>query len=74
MKKLNLHYVTMTNYDENFSGVNVIYDKPNLHDTLGEVISKTGRTQLRIAETEKYPMLPSFLTVEEKCLLKVKLD
>ena len=34
MKKLNLHYVTMTNYDENFSGVNVIYDKPNLHDTL----------------------------------------
>ena len=60
MNKLNLHYVTMTNYDENFSGVNVIYDKPNLHDTLGEVISKTGRTQLRIAETEKYPHVTFF--------------
>ena len=60
MKKLNLHFVTMTNYDENFSGVNVIYDKPNLHDTLGEVISKAGRTQLRIAETEKYPHVTFF--------------
>ena len=64
----------MTNYDEKFEGVNVIYDKPNLQMTFGEVISKTGRTQLRIAETEKYPTLLSSSTVEEKCLLKVKLD
>jgi 2,3-bisphosphoglycerate-independent phosphoglycerate mutase len=50
----------MTNYDEKFEGVHVIYDKPNLIKTLGEVISSSGRSQLRIAETEKYPHVTFF--------------
>lgn len=60
MSVLALHYVTMTNYDETFQGVQVIYDKPNLERTLGEVISAAGRTQIRIAETEKYPHVTFF--------------
>lgn len=57
---LSLHYVTMTNYDDSFEGVHVIYDKPNLEDTLGETISNAGKTQVRIAETEKYPHVTFF--------------
>ncbi len=55
-----LHYVTMTNYDDSFKGVHVIYDKPNLEGTLGETISEAGKTQIRIAETEKYPHVTFF--------------
>ncbi|WP_421754787.1 2,3-bisphosphoglycerate-independent phosphoglycerate mutase [Croceimicrobium sp.] len=62
MKKLNLHYVTMTRYDDTFKGVKVIYEKDNLSDTLGEVISKAGKTQVRIAETEKYPHVTFFFS------------
>jgi 2,3-bisphosphoglycerate-independent phosphoglycerate mutase len=40
MYKLNLHYVTLTNYDDSFVGVNVIFDKDNLVNTLGEIVSK----------------------------------
>ena len=54
MKKIPLHYVTMTRYDDNFKGLNIAYDKPNVENTLGEVIAKKGLKQLRIAETEKY--------------------
>jgi 2,3-bisphosphoglycerate-independent phosphoglycerate mutase len=57
-----LHYVTMTNYDERFEGVHVLYDKPNLVNTLGETVSAQGRTQLRMAETEKYPHVTFFLS------------
>jgi 2,3-bisphosphoglycerate-independent phosphoglycerate mutase len=57
---LPLHYVTMTNYDDSFKGVHVIYDKPNLKQTLGETISAAGKTQVRIAETEKYPHVTFF--------------
>ena len=53
MKKLNLHYTTMTNYDDTFQNVNVIFDKDNLHNTLGEVLADNGLSQIRIAETEK---------------------
>lgn len=60
MKKLDLHYVTMTNYDDSFSHVNVIYDKDNLTETLGETLAKNGKTQIRIAETEKYPHVTFF--------------
>ena len=60
MKKLNLYYVTMTNYDDSFSKVHVIYDKDNLTDTLGETLAKNGKTQIRIAETEKYPHVTFF--------------
>lgn len=60
MKPLDLHYVTMTRYDEAFKGVQVIYEKENLLETLGEVIAEAGLKQLRIAETEKYPHVTFF--------------
>ena len=60
MQKLNLHYTTMTNYDDTFEGVNVIFDKENIKDTLGEVLANNGKTQIRIAETEKYPHVTFF--------------
>ena len=60
MSKLPLHYVTMTNYDDNFTGIRVIYDKEKIQNTLGEVLAKAGKTQLRIAETEKYPHVTFF--------------
>lgn len=57
-----LHYVTMTQYDESFKNVHVVYEKDNLESTLGEVISRAGRTQLRMAETEKYPHVTFFFS------------
>jgi 2,3-bisphosphoglycerate-independent phosphoglycerate mutase len=62
MHKLNLHYVTMTNYDDNFEGINVVFNKDNLTDTLGEVLEKHGKKQIRIAETEKYPHVTFFFS------------
>jgi 2,3-bisphosphoglycerate-independent phosphoglycerate mutase len=62
MKKLNLHYVTMTNYDKRFKNVHVVYEKDNLVNTLGEVISKAGKKQIRISETEKYPHVTFFFS------------
>ncbi|HEY6160721.1 MAG TPA: 2,3-bisphosphoglycerate-independent phosphoglycerate mutase [Bacteroidia bacterium] len=62
MKTLPLYYVTMTNYDDTFKNVKVVYDKDHLHNTLGEVLSKAGKTQLRIAETEKYPHVTFFFS------------
>jgi 2,3-bisphosphoglycerate-independent phosphoglycerate mutase len=62
MKKMDLYYVTMTNYDETFKNVKVAYNKENLHNTIGEVISKEGKTQIRIAETEKYPHVTFFFS------------
>lgn len=62
MHKLNLYYVTMTNYDSEFRNVHVIFDKDNLAKTLGEVVSEAGRTQIRIAETEKYPHVTFFFS------------
>ncbi|MDB4676108.1 2,3-bisphosphoglycerate-independent phosphoglycerate mutase [Flavobacteriales bacterium] len=59
---LDLHYVTMTNYDERFTGVEVLYDKPNLEMTLGEAVSAASGTQLRLAETEKYPHVTFFFS------------
>ncbi len=60
MHKMNLYYVTMTNYDESFKGIKVIYDKDNIQDTLGETLAKNGKKQIRIAETEKYPHVTFF--------------
>ncbi|GAA4270720.1 2,3-bisphosphoglycerate-independent phosphoglycerate mutase [Aquimarina gracilis] len=60
--KMPLHYVTMTNYDDTFTGIKVIYDKENITETLGEVLSKAGKTQIRIAETEKYPHVTFFFS------------
>ncbi len=62
MKRMNLHYVTMTNYDNTYEHVNVVYDKENLHNTLGEVLSNAGKKQIRISETEKYPHVTFFFS------------
>ncbi len=62
MKKLPLYYVTMTNYDEKFKNIQVIYNKENLHKTLGEIVSNNGKKQIRIAETEKYPHVTFFFS------------
>ena len=62
MHKLSLHYVTMTNYDDNFKNIQVIFNKDNLSNTLGEVLESHGKTQLRIAETEKYPHVTFFFS------------
>ncbi len=62
MNKLDLHYVTLTNYDDSFVGVKVIFDKDNLANTLGEIVSKAGKKQIRIAETEKYPHVTFFFS------------
>ncbi len=60
MKTIPLHYITMTPYDERFKGIKVLYEKDNLHHTLGEVLSENGCKQIRIAETEKYPHVTFF--------------
>ena len=60
MRKLDLNFITMTNYDESFKRVKNIYDKDNLDDTLGEILSKNNKIQIRIAETEKYPHVTFF--------------
>jgi 2,3-bisphosphoglycerate-independent phosphoglycerate mutase len=60
MQQLNLHYTTMTEYDKTYKNVNVIFATDNLTKTLGEVLEQHGRTQIRIAETEKYPHYDSF--------------
>jgi len=62
MSKLPLHYVTMTTYDANFKDVKVLFEKDNLKNTLGEVLSKAGKNQIRIAETEKYPHVTFFFS------------
>jgi 2,3-bisphosphoglycerate-independent phosphoglycerate mutase len=62
MKTIPLHYVTMTNYNKNFKDVHVIYDKDNLKNTLGEVLESNNKTQIRIAETEKYPHVTFFFS------------
>lgn len=62
MKKLNLRYLTMTEYDKTFENVTVIFDDSNIAVTLGEVIEKAGKTQIRMAETEKYPHVTFFFS------------
>lgn len=62
MKKLNLHYTTMTEYDQNFKNISVIFDNDNLNNTLGEIIEQNGLKQIRSAETEKYPHVTFFFS------------
>lgn len=62
MKKLGLYYITMTNYDSTFQNVKVVYEKDNLQNTLGEVLAKNGKLQIRTAETEKYPHVTFFFS------------
>lgn len=62
MKKLSLHYTTMSEYDQTFKNVNIIFDNDNLINTLGEILGKNGFKQIRIAETEKYPHVTFFFS------------
>jgi 2,3-bisphosphoglycerate-independent phosphoglycerate mutase len=62
MHPLNLHYVTMTMYDETFKNVNIVYRKENLSNTMGEVLANARKSQIRIAETEKYPHVTFFFS------------
>ena len=62
MSSLNMHYTTMTNYDETFQNVNVIYNKGNIKNTLGEILEQNNKSQIRIAETEKYPHVTFFFS------------
>ena len=62
MNTLNLHYTTLTNYDASYKNVNVIYNKDNIKNTLGEVLELNNKSQIRIAETEKYPHVTFFFS------------
>ena len=60
MSPLSLFYCAMTNYDDAFENIHVIFQKENLVNTLGQIISEAGLSQVRIAETEKYPHVTYF--------------
>lgn len=62
MKTIPLHYVTMAKYDDSFKNVSIIYDKDDLKNTMGEILENHSKTQLRIAETEKYPHVTFFFS------------
>ncbi len=62
MKTIPLYYVTMTNYDDSFKNIHIIYNSDNLENTLGEILEKEGKKQIRIAETEKYPHVTFFFS------------
>ena len=62
MKKLDLYYVTLTNYDKTFQNVKVVFDENVLQKTMGEVLESAGKSQIRIAETEKYPHVTFFFS------------
>ena len=75
MLKKNLYFLTMTSYDSTFEKINVLFKKENIKNTLGEVLSKNNKKQLRIAETEKYPHVTFFFSggKEEKFLYEERI-
>lgn len=62
MKPLKLHYTTLTQYDATYKNVQVVFETDDLKNTLGEVLALHGKTQIRIAETEKYPHVSFFFS------------
>ena len=62
MKKLVLHYTTMTQYDHSFKKVKVVFENDDLKNTIGEILAANNKTQIRIAETEKYPHVSFFFS------------
>src|SRR6185312_10642925 len=62
MKKVSLHYTTMTQYDQQFRNVHIIFENDDLKNTLGEIVARSGLRQIRIAETEKYPHVTFFFS------------
>ena len=62
MKKLYLHYTTITQYDASYQNVHVVFENDDLKNTLGEILAQNNKTQIRIAETEKYPHVSFFFS------------
>jgi 2,3-bisphosphoglycerate-independent phosphoglycerate mutase len=62
MYTLPLHYTTMTQYDHSFKNVNVVFENDDLKNTLGDILQQNGKSQIRIAETEKYPHVTFFFS------------
>jgi 2,3-bisphosphoglycerate-independent phosphoglycerate mutase len=62
MHKLNLHYTTMTQYDHSYKNIHVVFENDDLKNTLGEILEQQHKTQIRIAETEKYPHVSFFFS------------
>ena len=62
MLKLQLHYTTMTQYDQSFENIHVAYDNDDLKNTIGEILEQNNKTQIRISETEKYPHVSFFFS------------
>jgi 2,3-bisphosphoglycerate-independent phosphoglycerate mutase len=62
MAPLDLHFVTMTQYDDKYKYIHVVFENDNLENTLGEMVSKAGLRQIRMAETEKYPHVTFFFS------------
>jgi 2,3-bisphosphoglycerate-independent phosphoglycerate mutase len=62
MTHLDLYFVTLTNYDETYKNVQVVFDNEILHETIGEILQKNNKTQIRTAETEKYPHVTFFFS------------
>jgi 2,3-bisphosphoglycerate-independent phosphoglycerate mutase len=70
IKKLDLYFVTMTEYDETFKNIHIIFKEDTIKNTLGEVIANVGMKQIRIAETEKYPHVTFFFSGGEEKVFK----
>ena len=62
MHKIPLYFVTLTNYDKTFKDIKVVYNTDNIENTLGEVLERANKKQIRIAETEKYPHVTFFFS------------
>jgi len=62
MKTIPLYYLTLARYDDTFKNIRIIYDKENVSNTLGEILSKAEKKQIRIAETEKYAHVTFFFS------------
>lgn len=60
MQTLDLHYTTLTRYDDTYKGINVLFEKEEIANGMGEYLAKNGKRQIRIAETEKYPHVTFF--------------
>ncbi|MHC1690913.1 MAG: 2,3-bisphosphoglycerate-independent phosphoglycerate mutase [Bacteroidales bacterium] len=70
MKTVPLYYCNLTPYDDNFKGMHILYDKDNVQNTLGEVVARAGKKQLRIAETEKYAHVTFFFSGGREALFE----
>lgn len=62
MYKLDLHYTTLTQYEHTYKNVQVVFENDDLKNTLGEILEQNKKTQIRIAETEKYPHVSFFFS------------